>query len=118
MEGDSKGTDCPAICHDDCARCQPIEEPLPEWAAKRSDGTYMEVGAQLCTRDGRKIGNAVVIDVQEPYAEIVTDVGTIITFTREELQEFFHEPEWKMLPQNSPGVKAYKEKKNDPTSPE
>lgn len=39
---------------------------LPEWAERRSEGCYMEAGAQLATRDGRFCGNAYV-DKVEPH---------------------------------------------------
>lgn len=40
---------------------------LPEWAIGKAGGLYL-IGAQLPTRDGRRMGNAHIIDVGEsPY---------------------------------------------------
>jgi len=78
-------------------------EHVPEWAIGRADGNYTQVGTQLPTRDGRKIGNAVVLDdniktagFSAPLYLIETDAGTRIRFTEEELREYFHPPEWVM----------------------
>ena len=54
--------------------------PLPGWAERRSDGNYMELGAQLATRDGRRFGNAYVDAIQQhntlgQLAVVVTDIG-------------------------------------------
>lgn len=76
-----------------------IEEPLPEWAASRSDGDYMVPMTQLCTRDGRRMGNAVVLRI-EPSAHVLatslavvqTDAGNNMKMTRGELEEAFHPP--------------------------
>ena len=85
---------------------------LPEWAEKLSDGNYMELGAQLCTRDGRKIGNAYVDNIiygtptcgsyvfSNPsyvqFAIIYTDAGTCLCFSERELREYFYEPKYVM----------------------
>lgn len=79
-----------------------FEEPLPEWAVRRSKGNYMEVGAQLCTRDGRRLGNAYVRHVrfselqQMPVADIVTDSGNKATLNLSELKSAFYPPEYVM----------------------
>jgi hypothetical protein len=76
--------------------------PLPEWAIKQSDGTYMEVGAQLCTRDGRKCGNAYVdrIDfhkhLDQFVAVVVTDVDNMFRMTHDELESYFFPPKFVM----------------------
>lgn len=66
-------------------------EYLPEWASAVSDGDYMIPLTQLCTRDGRRMGNAVVVSVTT-VAQIVTDMGTHLQLTEGELQELFHTP--------------------------
>lgn len=59
----------------------------------------MEINTILKTRDGRKIGNAIIIDVvRKPYTEndrlyvIKTDYGNIAEFTELEINEFYHDP--------------------------
>lgn len=75
--------------------------PLPEWAEKRSDGNYMEPGAQLATKDGRRCGNAYV-DGVEPHdtlgqlAIVVTDMGNSFRMTIRELEEAFYPPTYVM----------------------
>lgn len=73
------------------------EEQLPDWAARKSDGDYMVPMTQLCTKDGRRIGNAVVLLVDHGYAHgslatIQTDAGTEFRMVRSELEELFHPP--------------------------
>lgn len=75
--------------------------PLPEWAEKRSDGNYMEPGAQLATRDGRRLGNAYVDNLQQhdrlgQLAVVVTDMGNTFRMTIRELEEAFYPPAYVM----------------------
>ena len=80
---------------------------LPCWAERLSDGKYMEEGAQLCTKDGRKIGNATVIHVSESensllndpsyptlWARILTDRGSQTWMCVEEMERLFHPPSY------------------------
>lgn len=80
---------------------------LPKWAIGLSDGDYMQVGAQLRTRDGRRTGNAFVsktYTLQCPQkskglltvAETITDAGNVMTLIMEELEELFYPPLWIM----------------------
>jgi len=82
----------------------------PPWATGGARG-YLEVGAQLSTRDGRRIGNAVVLEVMPSCkgasARIWTDAGNDLVLNEAELDELFHEPEWLMDPATSPGITAF-----------
>ena len=79
-----------------------IDYPLPPWAKRFSDGNYLEVGASLPTRDGRKIGNSIVLLIEEiplrngsgleTVARIITDAGNKTTMTESELMEMFYPP--------------------------
>lgn len=73
-------------------------EPIPPWASGPANGEYMQLNAQLATRDGRRIGNAYVlhIDMQngKPSAKIITDAGAPYSMTETELKEFFFPPVW------------------------
>jgi hypothetical protein len=86
-------------------------KPLPWWASGKSDGSFDVVGTQLATRDGRAIGNAVVLDVKafdegEVQITIITDAGTTSTFMKEEMEFIFHKPEFIMnLSQSLPCCK-------------
>lgn len=84
---------------------------LPTWAVGLTND-YMALGAQLCTKDGRRVGNAVVIErtdtigtVYAPHldynvpiildaAVILSDMGNTLTLTLNELKELFHEPRY------------------------
>ena len=74
-----------------------FEEPIPHWAARRSDGDYMIMGTQLCTRDGRRTGNAMVMSVVADahlgaLALCKTDAGNTLNITEGEAKEMFHKP--------------------------
>ena len=75
---------------------------LPYWAEKLSSGSYMEDGAQLSTRDGRRIGNAVIIliynhyGLKEEVAVCITDAGNVLRLTNNELKEIFYPPKYIM----------------------
>lgn len=74
---------------------------LPDWAERESDGNYMEAGAQLATRDGRRCGNAYVDRVEAhdrlgQVAVVVTDMGSTFRMTARELEGAFHPPAYVM----------------------
>jgi hypothetical protein len=78
-----------------------FDEYLPPWAIKKSDGTYMEAGAQLATRDGRRMGNAYVDHLWGhaklgQLAYVVTDIGNTFNATAKELEELFYPPTYVM----------------------
>lgn len=71
----------------------------PDWAVACARGQYV-LGAQLPTRDGRKMGNAHIIYVHEGSENIqatfsiLTDAGTEVRLTAGEVDELFHPPTW------------------------
>lgn len=77
------------------------DEPIPEWAIGRTEGKYI-IGAQLPTKDGRRTGNAHIIDIyKKTYNKrkytihlVLTDAGTEIQCTENELKELFYPTEW------------------------
>lgn len=75
--------------------------PLPDWVERRSDGTYMELGAQLTTRDGRRTGNAYVDSIEAhpslgQLAVVNTDMGNTFRMTATELEDAFYPPAYVM----------------------
>jgi hypothetical protein len=77
-----------------------MEGPLPYWAIARVDDEYV-LGTHLPTRDGRRCGNAHIIDIvddKQPLGTLefwcLTDAGTELRLTASELRELFHDPEW------------------------
>jgi hypothetical protein len=86
----------------------PFDDLLPDWAI----GTASELapGAQLCTRDGRKVGNAVVsgpkvLESGREYWPVLTDAGTTLRLNDGEVAELFWPPRWLMDPATAPGAR-------------
>ena len=89
-----------------------IEQPeehyfMPEWATGRATSST-ELGAQLCTRDGRRCGNAVVMEshkvIDKPFVIVCTDAGNLMTLSPSEVDELFHPARWLMDPNTTPGA--------------
>lgn len=89
--------------------------PLPEWAVARNFGYELLPGAQLCTKDGRRTGNAHIVSIEvkeykhladrnNPCGEVtvyncLTDAGSHFAFTAEELETAFTIGEWLSSPE-------------------
>ncbi|MBG6083192.1 hypothetical protein [Rubrivivax gelatinosus] len=91
---------------EDAAR-ELLEATKPEWASGLTRD-WTTTGAQLCTRDGRVCGNAVVtgceqINGQTVYT-VVTDAGTQLRLNEKELKSMFHQPRFTMNTERHPGV--------------
>jgi hypothetical protein len=76
------------------------ESLLPEWAVGRARGELVE-GAQLPTRDGRRMGNAHILKVVPGLKDmpslnylILTDAGNTLVFSESELHAQFYPPEY------------------------
>jgi len=67
---------------------------LPHWATKLCTDGKLCVGAQLPTRDGRKIGNAYIIEDMGGVYNILTDAGTKLTITENEVHRLFYRPRY------------------------
>lgn len=106
------------------AHFYPDDFPAPDWV-KGSTAGRLCTGAQLCTRDGRRMGNAVIcgerrwqkktlgsaIECQHPVTPprlavrpVVTDAGALMLMTDEEIAEAFWPPKWVMDPRTHSGV--------------
>lgn len=74
------------------------EVALPEWAESYNEHREIKERAQLCTKDGRRCGNARVIrlvtkeqcGMSNDYWFVRTDVGTTMHLLTEEVNEMFH----------------------------
>lgn len=91
-----------------------MDFPLPEWAVSRTSHSTT-IGAQLRTKDGRACGNAVTVEFPIEsrgliLAKVITDAGTEMLLTENELDELFYQPEYVMDVFKAPGmiVKTYK----------
>lgn len=81
-----------------------FEDQLPFWAEMAvpagHDG-YGYVRAQLCTRDGRVMGNAVIESLEhrpegKTLYTVLTDMGNRIRMNYAEMADQFHAPKWVM----------------------
>lgn len=79
--------------------------PLPDWASDWNWNRALVVGAQLMTKDGRRMGNAHIVKTtvvespakvcpSNPYGEVtyyecITDAGSNFTLSAEEINEAF-----------------------------
>lgn len=80
-----------------------IEDPLPYWAETEiTDRSYLHLRASLPTRDGRRCGNAVILEIGkstytgQPLIIVCTDAGNVLKLSENELKELFHPPRWTM----------------------
>lgn len=92
--------------------------PLPEWAVCRSTGVYMQAGAQLCTRNGQRIGNAFVHRIErrmwkygdetkEVYVAVCfTDMGNELVLSLPEMEGLFYPPKYVMDPNEALRMRA------------
>lgn len=90
-----------------------LERQLPPWATGHAK-SFTDVGAQLCTRDGRRMGNAVLYNAEatpvfgRQVFNVVTDVGNLVRFTETELQSAFYEPRYILNLDDHPGIAIMK----------
>jgi hypothetical protein len=74
---------------------------LPIWAIRNPDPTCLEIGGNLPTRDGRRTGNAYIINIIEgasydksPLHIVLTDAGNTLKLTKGEVEELFWPSTW------------------------
>lgn len=91
---------------------------LPEWAERKAVGTELCIGRQLATRDGRKLGNAVITGFEsKTYANdparyvlyhVRTDAGNVCKMSEAEVNECYYLGDYIMksvaraIPQDAP----------------
>lgn len=70
-----------------------FEGYLPKWAIGLSNGE-LQLGVQLCTKDGRRVGNGFVVDIWDierfQLYIVMTDAGNTMLLTVEEINEYYH----------------------------
>lgn len=90
--------DCRTLLQDWAKEHAPVDEhPLPDWAESYNEGRKLVLRAQLCTKDGRRMGNARIIDCTDKlgvdpgrtYYRIKTDIGSVFWYTAEEVHEAY-----------------------------
>ena len=76
--------------------------PIPDWAVDRNWDYSLVPGAQLCTKDGRRCGNAHIVKVAKAKPEgptrdlfaCLTDAGSQFTMSEPEILEAFTIGDW------------------------
>lgn len=73
--------------------------PLPEWASDWNWNRSLVAGAQLMTKDGRRMGNAHIVECEVVktsgdgggiiYYHCITDAGSTFTLSAEEIHDAF-----------------------------
>lgn len=79
--------------------------PLPDWASDWNWNSALVVGAQLMTKDGRRMGNAHIVEAvkvdfasevtasnpygEDTYYKCLTDAGNVFTLNSKEIHEAF-----------------------------
>ena len=93
--------DCdPVYCETevDLLEFEEYNNMLPEWATGKNKLKELIVGTQLCTKDGRRTGNARIISIEERYGYTVyvakTDVGNLMNLIESEVYSMFYIGEW------------------------
>lgn len=68
---------------------------LPEWATGLNVSHQPVLYAQLCTKDGRRVGNGFIAEIQDHYKygdsiyKVITDKGSVVLVTESELHELY-----------------------------
>lgn len=70
------------------------EWPLPEWAIAYNTDKKLIPGTQLCTKDGRRTGNAHIVGVSTNSSwgliyHLLTDAGSAMTYIESEILQGF-----------------------------
>lgn len=76
-----------------------LDSLQPPWSTGINKARNLAVGAQLCTRNGERTGNACLVAFDhDKYAVVITDIGTKMKLTRNEIHELFTVGRWYMNP--------------------
>lgn len=94
-------------------------EVLPEWAERYDPSGTLELHRQLCTKDGRRIGNAFITKIgftlasiadfkPEPCYTVLTDAGSEVRMIESEIHEYFYIGEYISKAYTIPGLRNRK----------
>lgn len=91
-------------------------EVLPEWAERYDPSGTLELHRQLCTKDGRRLGNAFITKIgstmsiadfkPEPCYTVLTDAGSEVRMTESEIHEYFYIGEYISKAYTIPGLRG------------
>lgn len=93
-------------------------EVLPDWAERYDPSGTLELHRQLCTKDGRRLGNAFIIKIgmtmsiadfkPEPCYTVLTDAGSKVRMTESEIRDAFYIGEYIAKSYTIPGLRNLK----------
>ena len=94
-------------------------EVLPEWAERYDPSGTLELHRQLCTKDGRRLGNAFITKIgftlasiadfkPEPCYTVLTDAGSEVRMIESEIHEYFYIGEYISKAYTIPGLRNRK----------
>jgi hypothetical protein len=93
-------------------------EVLPEWAERYDPSGTLELHRQLCTKDGRRLGNAFITKIgttmsiadfkPEPCYTVLTDAGSQVRMIENEIHEYFYIGEYISKAYTIPGLRNRK----------
>lgn len=93
-------------------------EVIPEWAERYDPSGTLELHRQLCTKDGRRLGNAFITKIgttmsitgfkPEPCYTVLTDAGSQLRMIESEIREYFYIGEYISKAYTIPGLRNRK----------
>lgn len=94
-------------------------EVLPDWAERYDPSGTLELHRQLCTKDGRRLGNAFITKIgftlasiadfkPEPCYTVLTDAGSEVRMIESEIHEYFYIGEYISKAYTIPGLRNRK----------
>ena len=92
---------------------------LPKWAERYDPSGTLELHRQLCTKDGRRLGNAFITKIgftlasiadfkPEPCYTVLTDAGSEVRMIESEIHEYFYIGEYISKAYTIPGLRNRK----------
>lgn len=93
-------------------------EVLPDWAERYDPSGTLELHRQLCTKDGRRLGNAFITKIgntmsitdfkPEPCYTVLTDAGSQVRMIESEIRDAFYIGEYIAKSHTIPGLRNRK----------
>lgn len=93
-------------------------EVLPDWAERYDPSGTLELHRQLCTKDGRRLGNAFITKIgktmsiadfkPEPCYTVLTDAGLKVRMIESEIRDAFYIGDYIAKSYTIPGLRNLK----------
>lgn len=93
-------------------------EVLPDWAERYDPSETLELHRQLCTKDGRRLGNAFITKIgttmsnagfkPKPCYTVLTDAGSQVRMIESEIRDAFYIGKYIAKSYTIPGLRNLK----------